>query len=79
MKYKDKSRLERMVFALGSVAIPGPYSVIRFVSGDRIAARRDDRPADTARNVGSRPDLLFLGRTAMWGRGSYELLRTNRD
>jgi hypothetical protein len=51
MKHRDKSRLERIAFALGFVAIPGPYSVIRLVSGDRTAARRYDRPADIAGNV----------------------------
>jgi hypothetical protein len=63
MKHKDKSRLERMAFALGFVAIPGPYSVIRLISDDRIATRRDDRPADTAGDAGldCRPALSQVG------------------
>ena len=60
MKHKENSRLERMAFALGCVAIPGPYSVIRLISDDRIATRRDDRPADAA-GLDCRPALSQVG------------------
>ena len=43
MYHKEKSRLDRFAFALGSFGIAGSYGVIPVVADDRIAAAWDKR------------------------------------
>lgn len=43
MNHKEKSRLDRFAFALGSVAVASSYAGIPIVPNDRITAAWDER------------------------------------
>lgn len=43
MNHREKSRLDRFAFALGSFGIASSYAVIPVVADDRIAAAWDER------------------------------------
>lgn len=43
MNHREKSRLDRFAFALGSFGIASSYAVIPVVANDRIAAAWDER------------------------------------
>ena len=43
MNHKEKSRLDRFAFALGSFGIASSYAVFPVVPNDRIAAAWDER------------------------------------
>ena len=43
MNHREKSRLDRFAFALGSFGIASSYAVIPVVANDRIAAAWDQR------------------------------------
>ena len=43
MNHREKSRLDRFAFALGSFGVAGSYAFIPVVANDRIAAAWDKR------------------------------------
>lgn len=56
MSHRDKGRLDRFAFALGSVGVASSYAAIPVVPNDRIAAAWDERLRSRCDEAGSDKD-----------------------